>query len=605
MKIEINSYSKIGYKKISEAEKGNTSGHLSHIGIGASLDGIPMNKNYKCFLYFDNKISEHATHLKLSTKEGSPMIQGAECTIEKIKYSSLYNEIRSKIDENPATKEWLLIWTIDKGKQIFFALMSSDSSDYSILSESFPELSELGRRPKLLSRNESEFNVVLDYLNSKFFQSQSNPNKDFWLFFDCKEAFDTNTRYKFAMTRKSISNPKTGDEIAIIEQDNNKLIGHGKIVCGEKLTKYKKDVLGRSNKSDKIDFYAVEFILTELNEISLDFQKKELEEIDRYSTGHKQKISEKLFRLLINAQGSRKLNLNQILYGPPGTGKTFNVINEALAIVDSEFDATSNTEDERRKVVAKFNQYKAEGRISFITFHQSYSYEDFVLGIMPDVNNQHLKFNRKEGIFYRIVEKAKNDKEKLPYVLVIDEINRANISRVFGELITLIEVDKRLGAVNELTVELPNEPVEKDPTTGEEKVKNFGVPSNLYLLGTMNTADKSIAALDIALRRRFTFKALYPDKSKVKDEKLAKLMEVLNKQIDNNDKNGKYYRGADFTIGHSYFMNKTIKNCSEIFNNSVIPLLMEYYMNDIEMVQGILKEIELDSFYENGTIKIK
>ena len=609
MKIEINSNSKIGYKKISEAEKGNTSGHLSHIGIGASLDGIPMNKNYKCFLYFDNKISEHATHLKLSTKEGSPMVQGAECIIKNIKYTSLYNEIRSIIDANQASKEWLLIWTIDKRKQLFFALMSSDSSDYTLLSESFPELSELGSRSKVISRNEAEFNTVMDYLNNKFFQSESNSNKDYWLFFDCNEAFNTNSRYEFAMTRKSKSNPKVGDEIAIIDQDNNKLIGHGKIVSGEKLIKYKKDVLGRSNKSDKIDFYAVEFILTELKEISLDNHKKELEELNKNSTGYKHKIGEKLFRLLINSQSSRKMNLNQILYGPPGTGKTYNVINEALAIIenkDSDKDYITKTDDERKIITTRFNKLKTEGRISFITFHQSYSYEDFVLGIMPDLDSSAssgLKFIRKEGVFYRIVQKAIIDREN-KYVLVIDEINRANISRVFGELITLIEDDKRINQINELKVQLPNEKIEKN-SKGEDIINEFGVPSNLYILGTMNTADKSIAALDIALRRRFVFKPYYPDVTKIEDNNLASLMKKLNDLIE-DDSNGsnKFYKGADFTIGHSYFMKKNINDKADIFNNKVIPLLMEYYMNNISLVKDLLEKTGIMSEKLNGTLKI-
>ena len=305
----------------------------------------------------------------------------------------------------------------------------------------------------------------------------------------------------------------------------------------------------------------------------------------------------------------KSIPLNQILYGPPGTGKTYNVINEALAIIenkDSDKDYITKTDDERKIITTRFNKLKTEGRISFITFHQSYSYEDFVLGIMPDLDSSAssgLKFIRKEGVFYRIVQKAKIDSEN-KYVLVIDEINRANISRVFGELITLIEDDKRINQINELKVQLPNEKIEKN-SKGEDEIKEFGVPSNLYILGTMNTADKSIAALDIALRRRFVFKPYYPDVTKIEDNNLASLMKKLNDLIE-DDSNGsnKFYKGADFTIGHSYFMKKNINDKADIFNNKVIPLLMEYYMNNISLVKDLLEKTGIMSEKLNGTLKI-
>ena len=165
-------------------------------------------------------------------------------------------------------------------------------------------------------------------------------------------------------------------------------------------------------------------------------------------------------------------------------------------------------------------------------------------------------------------------------MLILDEINRANISKVFGELITLLEEDKRLGADNELTVMLPSGEV-------------FGVPPNLYIIGTMNTADKSIALVDIALRRRFQFVPVYPNPEiiekfgkKEKDTKIQMMVD-LNTELINSK--GNHYKGVDFQIGHSYFLkNNTI---SEVINENMIPLLTEYFRNDLEKVRNLLIDI--------------
>jgi 5-methylcytosine-specific restriction protein B len=159
--------------------------------------------------------------------------------------------------------------------------------------------------------------------------------------------------------------------------------------------------------------------------------------------------------------------------------------------------------------------------------------------------------------------------EAKKFVLVIDEINRANISKVFGELITLLEDDKRLDGENELRVTLPN---------GE---KDFGVPPNLYLLGTMNTADKSIALIDIALRRRFDFVGYYP-RYDVLTQKVAELLRTINAQIFEKKKS------ADYLIGHAYFISGA--PIDSILRNKVVPLLTEYFAGKADMVTEIFAD---------------
>jgi 5-methylcytosine-specific restriction endonuclease McrBC GTP-binding regulatory subunit McrB len=167
--------------------------------------------------------------------------------------------------------------------------------------------------------------------------------------------------------------------------------------------------------------------------------------------------------------------------------------------------------------------------------------------------------------FDAIKNKVKN------YVLIIDEINRANISRVFGELITLLEPSKRFGQDEELEVQLPS---------GDR----FVVPPNLYVIGTMNTADKSIALLDIALRRRFDFVPVFPDMKWV-DDKYRSFFDALNTKIAE-------MKSPDFTIGHSYFMEiNGEEGIEKVMNNKVIPLLSEYFMNDLERVKSLLASV--------------
>jgi 5-methylcytosine-specific restriction protein B len=179
------------------------------------------------------------------------------------------------------------------------------------------------------------------------------------------------------------------------------------------------------------------------------------------------------------------------------------------------------------------------------------------------------QFYKKDILFDRLKRLLSGKKEDgllNNYVLIIDEINRGNISRIFGELITLIEPDKRLMAENELKVRLTY--------SGEE----FGVPPNLYLIGTMNTADRSIALVDIALRRRFTFIPVESDPSLVDNADLRGILEALNKNLVKE-------LGSDYVIGHSYFMGKTVDELQYIMDNNVLPLLSEYFYNDNEKIK--------------------
>ncbi len=370
--------------------------------------------------------------------------------------------------------------------------------------------------------------------------------------------------------------------------------------------------------------------------------------------------------------------LNQILYGPPGTGKTYHTIDKALEILGENLESR----DEKK---AKFDEYVKNGQIVFITFHQSYGYEEFVEGIKPMMNNeansQEIQYEIKDGIFKEICERAlenednikdfnfyidklkeivkedgndperyfklpntkysiqyrggktfrikfddmsknhkdypvsieniiklyktsstneiynsayvkailnylktqglkdyqeKDEKTNLPYIIIIDEINRGNISKIFGELITLIEPSKRIGADEELKVTLPYSKEE------------FGVPQNVYILGTMNTADRSITSLDTALRRRFEFIEMMPDPSVLsdnyKDVDLQELLKAINTRIE-------YLLDREKTIGHAFFIDvENLEDLKKVFQNKIIPLLQEYFYNDYALINAVLND---------------
>lgn len=378
---------------------------------------------------------------------------------------------------------------------------------------------------------------------------------------------------------------------------------------------------------------------------------------------------------------------NIILYGPPGTGKTYNSIDRA---VENVLGKSLGNHSQNK---AEFDRLRKEGQIEFVTFHQNYAYEDFMVGIAPDITAGNLRFDKKEGIFKQLADRAKQNwlsatdkKEKsidfdyvfnsffsklieeevkeveIPmrskgykfkvtaidvedgrikftkqsggtghdllvkntkgiyegtleygeqglgvyynplieklkeyaatlqpetdevnlknYVLVIDEINRANISKVFGELITLLEDDKRLGEENELKITLPN---------GE---KDFGVPPNLSIIGTMNTADKSIALIDIALRRRFEFIGYYPQYEGY-DKEAITLLQKINSSIFEKKKS------ADYLIGHAYFMKQ--QPIETVLENKVVPLLMEYFSGKTDIVSSIFEGSGWNVTYDKTT----
>ena len=244
------------------------------------------------------------------------------------------------------------------------------------------------------------------------------------------------------------------------------------------------------------------------------------------------------------------------------------------------------------ELIELYEHYKNQKPLSqelynyeFITFHQSYGYEEFVEGIKAipagEVGNEdgtEMIYKVIDGIFKKIADKARENPD-YKYALFIDEINRGNISKIFGELITLIEDSKRVGESEEIQVALPY------------SGRKFGVPKNLYLIGTMNTADRSIALMDTALRRRFEFVEMMPDLEtlqgiEVEGINIYALLEVINKRVE-------YLYDRDHTIGHAYFMelkkdDSDINTLNNIFKNKIIPLLQEYFYDDWEKIRLVL-----------------
>ena len=293
--------------------------------------------------------------------------------------------------------------------------------------------------------------------------------------------------------------------------------------------------------------------------------------------------------------------LNTILYGPPGTGKTYTTVRRCVEICGGPKEGS---DQEIRK---RYRALVDAGRIEFITFHQSYGYEEFVEGLRPvtasaeteedahsvrrsggdagrsessavgtgTANSPGFRLVPTPGVLRRISEHARKKLHEA-HVLVIDEINRANISKVMGELITLLEEDKREGAENEVAVTLPH--------SGER----FTLPANLHILGTMNTADRSIALLDTALRRRFEFEELAPDPNALQDTgkatgiKLPEVLHVMNERLE-------WLIDRDHLIGHAWLIKAHSRDdVDRVMRRKIIPLIAEYFYDDWEKVHAVL-----------------
>lgn len=321
--------------------------------------------------------------------------------------------------------------------------------------------------------------------------------------------------------------------------------------------------------------------------------------------------------------------VNIILFGPPGTGKTFNVSSMARLICENDGSsphdllakAKAFSENKHRDDIKWFNKElnnQESGRVAFTTFHQSYGYEEFIEGIRPVILNVkdktaeateagsasgELQYEIRPGVFKAFCERAEKDPDNA-YVFVIDEINRGNISKVFGELITLIEDSKRAGKGDEKSAILPYSGA------------LFTVPSNVSIIGTMNTADRSIALMDTALRRRFAFVEMTTDLDLLGDKisepiagiNIKRMVEIINQRIT-------VLLDREHVLGHALFsdlfskdnpQNETvdkIDRLAEIFQNKVVPLLQEYFYNDYRNIYFVLGDNQKNNDADRFVIK--
>ncbi|MDX2592282.1 AAA family ATPase [Streptomyces sp. WI03-4A] len=260
-----------------------------------------------------------------------------------------------------------------------------------------------------------------------------------------------------------------------------------------------------------------------------------------------------------------------ILHGPPGTGKTRLALGAALALA-GRADVLDGSEPERRTRAQA--EVLSGNRVRLVTFHPSYGYEDFVEGFKPDLDakSSGLTLALADGLFHSLCKRAAGHPDQT-FLLIIDEINRGDLPRIFGELITLLELDKR-----NLSVDLP---VSK---------RSFSVPPNVRIIGTMNTADRSISHLDAAVRRRFAFLSVGPDPDAVSGTvgplDLAAFFESLNSRIA-------HHLDADHQIGHAYLMRDgepiaTEEDLAAAFHHEVVPLLEDYCLGRADLLHRVL-----------------
>jgi 5-methylcytosine-specific restriction protein B len=259
-----------------------------------------------------------------------------------------------------------------------------------------------------------------------------------------------------------------------------------------------------------------------------------------------------------------------VLYGPPGTGKTYHALRIARELASRQsfrknFDALTQADQA---------EIGPPGLVDICTFHPGFGYEDFIEGLRPETANGNMIFERRDGMFKRLCESARNRRDRSFY-LIIDEINRGDLPRIFGELITVIEHDKR-----------------NMPVTLPLSQKAFRVPPNIFLIGTMNTADRSISLLDTAVRRRFGFVELMPDSRPLAGRALPGLplgpwLDALNARLRHNLKRD----ARNLQIGHAYLLGQPITSIAEftrVLRDDIIPLLEEYCYDDFGTLKDIL-----------------